>query len=164
MKQLLLLRHGNAEDTAPNGGDHQRALSDKGREEATVMAAKLAKMAIDGIHVSTATRTSQTAEIVIAQSGLDASRHDDDKLYLPSTGDLLYYVNQLPDAQNNILIIGHNPGLYELASLLSNAPHETLIRQGLPTCGLVGMHIDTESWANIGLGCSVINMVHSPLK
>ncbi len=150
MKRLLLLRHGHAVDFATEG-DHQRPLSERGQGEAAAMAVHIKDyiQEIKALHVSTARRTQETAAILCEHSGLHVSKTDDDRLYLPTVGDLLSYIYDMSDAQDCALLIGHNPGLYELVNQLRDTTDDTLLRRGLPTCGLIILQCDVEHWKDV---------------
>jgi phosphohistidine phosphatase len=64
--QLLIIRHGTAEDTAPNGDDAQRSLTEAGKREVkdAVKGLKTLVENIDTIGASPLLRARQTAEIV----------------------------------------------------------------------------------------------------
>ena len=64
MHRLILMRHAQAESSAPSGGDEARPLSAAGRAEALLMGRALAERGLkpDLALVSTAVRTRQTWE------------------------------------------------------------------------------------------------------
>jgi phosphohistidine phosphatase len=69
--ELLLVRHGKAEDSHPMG-DSARALTDEGREEMREHARKVAShVSLEGILTSPAVRAVQTAEILAEACGVD---------------------------------------------------------------------------------------------
>jgi phosphohistidine phosphatase len=119
---LVLLRH--AKSDYPDGvGDHERPLADRGRREAPLAGSWLAERVptFDLALVSTARRAQQTWQAVSASVAADEVR-DDDELYLASSTDLLTMVRQLPGGAQSVLVVGHNEGLEELATLLSGVP------------------------------------------
>jgi phosphohistidine phosphatase len=122
MPTLVLLRH--AKSDYPDGvGDHERPLADRGRREAPLAGSWLAERVrtFDLALVSTARRAQQTWQAVSASVAADEVR-DDDELYLASSADLLTIVRQLPGGAQSVLVVGHNEGLEELATLLSGVP------------------------------------------
>lgn len=108
--ELLLWRHAEAADTAP---DIQRELTAKGQQQAEIMGQWLKPRLPKGslILASPATRAQQTAEAL----GLDfITRRDigpeaDAKAILKAAG--------WPDADGTVVIVGHQPSLGEAASM-----------------------------------------------
>ena len=127
MAILWLLRHTQAEaaSAGSNGsGDFHRALTDEGWEVAKSMGKVLATYAQpEKILCSPALRTWQTLSAVAAS--LPAPKAGvvvDDAIYESSAGQLLEVVkSHLQDGQV-LLMVGHNPGLSELATFMSGRP------------------------------------------
>lgn len=109
--ELILWRHAEAHDGAP---DLERELTGKGQKQAERMATFLrARLPEDvRILVSPAKRTQQTAHALTKHFftepaiGTGASAQD----ILDAAG--------WPDAENNVLIVGHQPALGQIAALL----------------------------------------------
>lgn len=120
MKQLILLRHGKAAP-ADQGGDHKRPLAAKGRADCPLIGAKLKQLGVrpEIVLVSTALRTRETYDLVAGPAGLKPADYEDE-LYLASTMVLLRRLKKAPPRTNSVLIIGHNPGLSDLARKLSD--------------------------------------------
>jgi len=129
------MRHARA--ASPTGGrdDHERALVDSGRRDATAVAslAAVREDPPERLLCSTARRALETAERVCVALGLENTRLEtDERLYLASPRTLLAIIAE-QDALDvtHLMIVGHNPGLEELAVALdARAPH------ALPTAGL----------------------------
>lgn len=126
MKTLILMRHAEAEPitfTLEAGADFdlRRNLSPKGKEQADeagrLMFDKGYK--IDQILVSTATRTQQTLDQV-KKYYPSALVKISDKIYNYSEETLLKIINQESDDFENLMIIGHNPAIYDLAVALAD--------------------------------------------
>lgn len=119
MHRLILFRHAKAvgHDEA---ADHERALTARGRREAGAMARHLAVEGFlpDLALVSTAARTRQTWE-ESAQALAPAAPSFDTGLYLAGPQAILRKIRALPEAVACAMVIGHNPGLEELAGLLA---------------------------------------------
>lgn len=108
---LILWRHADAEEGTP---DHARALTDKGRQQAALMAGWLkARLPQDvRIMVSPARRTQQTAQALgIAYETCEALAPGRD------AAEALAAANW-PDAQGVVLMVGHQPTLGQIAALL----------------------------------------------
>lgn len=142
MRQLLLLRHAKSAWDDPALADHARPLNGRGKLAARRMAAEMTRLGLlpDVVLVSSARRTRQTLE---ALQPLDGSPilHVMDQLYLAPWEGLLDVLHQVPDTARSVLVIGHNPGLHDLALNLV-APHAEAtpalfrLREGYPTAGL----------------------------
>lgn len=108
--ELLLWRHAEAADTAP---DIQRELTAKGRQQAEIMGkwlrARLPKGSL--ILVSPATRTQQTA----AALRLDFTTRRD--LGPDASAKAILKAAGWPDTDGTVVIVGHQPSLGEAASL-----------------------------------------------
>ena len=158
MKHLILLRHASAE----NGEvDRARALSASGRSEAARMGTALGRLAGRGFRPelllsSPARRALETIE---GLRGALAARpaEEDEALYLASAGRLLARLQALPDAEEQVLVVGHNPGLGELVQLLvERGAAEVLLRaaKGLAPGALAALRIATPRWGDLGPGCA----------
>ena len=116
--QLTLLRHGLAEPAAA-GGDFARELDARGVAQARAAALALQHAGLplpDCILSSPALRTRQTAMQVVQTLALDeASLQLEQRLYLASAETLLDVVRNLHPAARHVLLVGHNPGLSDLA-------------------------------------------------
>lgn len=159
MKHLILLRHASAE----NGElDRTRALSALGRSEAARMAAVLGWLGSRGFRpervlCSPALRARETLEGVRGALGAVRRSEEDESLYLASAGRLLATLQALPDPESQVLLVGHNPGLGELAQLLvERGAAEVLLRaaKGLAPGGLAALRIATPRWRDLGPGCA----------
>lgn len=119
MHQLFLLRHAKAEPGTSNISDHERALTASGRRDAgkIAQAMRQAGLAPEVVLVSTALRTRQTLEELENAPVWDEWPNIDalPQLYMATLPQLLNTIRDLPETVRSALIIGHNPGLHELA-------------------------------------------------
>lgn len=120
MERLILMRHGKAERHAANGGDFERALADSGRADAAVMGKVLAGLGLipDLMLVSSARRTRETAEQVAAsfpKARVDLSRD----LYHADPEEIVQALEDDGDTAATVMVVGHNPGMHELALRLA---------------------------------------------
>lgn len=118
MKRLILMRHGKTERSHP-GGDVERRLTDRGRNDAALMGRLLADegLAPDLVLVSTATRTQQTWD-ELAAAFPDARSRSLKPLYHAAASQILFEVEAAVDEADTIMVVGHNPGLHELTLVL----------------------------------------------
>jgi phosphohistidine phosphatase len=123
MRRLILLRHGKAESTAASGGDFERGLTERGRREAALTGQALAETgcAPDLVLVSTARRAMETWEA--AQDAFPQARMAPARgLYHASADALAEAIDAAGETVGSLMIVGHNPGLHELALTLMVRP------------------------------------------
>ncbi|PIC02324.1 histidine phosphatase family protein [Caulobacter sp. X] len=121
MDRLILMRHGKAERHAQSGGDFERALVDSGRADAAVMGRILAEAGIapDLLLVSSARRTRETAERVLMAHDQKARVEHLRDLYHADPEDILQTLDDHGDGAGTVMVVGHNPGLHEMALRLA---------------------------------------------
>ena len=144
MKTLTLLRH--AKSSWDNEGlpDQDRPLNERGKRDAPEMAQRIHEAAIRPslIVSSPATRTWETAKAVAAEISYPIEfLQRDNKLYLASLDSLIDFVGQQDPGFNNVLVVGHNPGMTDFANFLCPG-----IADNVPTCGVLSVTIDTDDW------------------
>lgn len=147
MKQLLLLRHAEAEAAPPGAKDFDRTLTERGRLEAAEAAAAIAaaSITIDEILLSPSRRTRETADVVMHRLGLQTQARIIAPLYLAAADTMLETVRDCRHSSGTVLLIAHNPGISELAHLLSGGAEEV----GLRTAGLCLLVFPVDSWENV---------------
>ncbi|MCA6299065.1 MAG: histidine phosphatase family protein [Phenylobacterium sp.] len=147
MDRLILLRHGEAEAGSETGGDFGRRLTGRGREASAAVASALADVGLipDLALVSAAVRTRETWA---AMSGLlpGCEVRFEEGLYLAEAPEMQRLARSA-DAAGVVLLVGHNPGLQELAEALmveASGPSDILsrIRSGFPTSAAVAFAFD----------------------
>lgn len=116
MKRIVLLRHGQAE--AYREDDFSRRLTPQGRVQATRSARALGALELRQalICASPAARTRETAEILLQT--LERPADDlltDRKLYLAEAATLRAFLAAQRSHERDLILVGHNPGLSELA-------------------------------------------------
>jgi phosphohistidine phosphatase len=131
MDRLILLRHGKAEADAPTGQDFDRALTGRGRRDVALVARELAAagQAPDLALVSPAARAKETWEAA-APFFPDTEVEWAPTLYHIDPQGILDLASR--QAPRVVMVVGHNPGLGELAAFLAReAGHGDMI--GFPT-------------------------------
>jgi phosphohistidine phosphatase len=155
MRTLYLLRHAKAADPATfTGADLDRPLTERGRRDAAGLGEhlRLSGCRPQVVLCSPALRTRQTLDLVAAGLGLQARVQIDDAIYAASEAQLWQSVRELPETVGEALIVGHNPGLHELASSLADHGDDKLrarVREKLPTCALVTAVWTDSSWTGL---------------
>jgi phosphohistidine phosphatase len=150
MHQLHLLRHAKAEP-AEELDDHERPLSRRGRDAARHIGKTLPKVlgGIDLVLCSTALRTQETAALALAAYEPAPRILFERALYLASRAALMRRLRSLEEDYGAVLLIGHNPGLFDLAVALAHtgsADYRTLAEGKFPTAARASFAIDT-TWA-----------------
>lgn len=149
MKSLTLIRHAMSSQDFPLLGDFERPLNPRGRRDVPVMAQRLAATITAPVSLvsSPATRALTTAQgFAEAFAVEDASIRLEPRIYEATPGTLLHLVNTLPDADDQVLMFGHNPGFSELARLLSQ---DALPFGELPPCGCLLLAFDIARWQDL---------------
>ena len=155
MHRLHLLRHAKS-DRDTDLEDRERPLSPRGREAAKRVGDSL-PAALDGVDLvlcSTALRTRETAALALAGFPAPPRILFEDALYLAGAPALLRRLRHIDESDRAVLVIGHNPGLQELALTLA-APGSRLYRAladgKFPTAARASFAID-GAWADLGRG------------
>jgi len=154
MKLLTLVRHGQTEWKASTLADFDRPLTRRGLAEVTDMARRLRVKEFaspDLILTSSAVRTVQTSEVFAKELGL-ASRLVKrlDSLYLAAPEALLEAIAGMGPRVAHLLVVGHNPGLSDLAMQL--APDAGLASFATGAC--CTLTLDSDSWHEPGRASS----------
>jgi phosphohistidine phosphatase len=162
MKTLLILRHGKAENRgkAMEATDHPRTLTERGRLEAEAQGRAVTRRGVplDLIVSSDARRAYQTATLAAAELAQPAPILIDPAIY-HANGDLdglLEVVRRLPGTAASAMIVGHNPGLEDLAAALTG---QTVT---LPTGGLACVTLPVEGWRQVREGAGTLAWVETP--
>lgn len=124
---LILWRHAEAEDEAPNGDDLQRSLTPRGEKQAARMAGWLDRQLSDGVKIlcSPALRCEQTV------LPLGRKYKVREELAPIASPEAVLAAAQWPNAKQAVMIVGHQPTLGEAAAkLLGMKPQELTIRKG----------------------------------
>lgn len=143
-RHLLLLRHAKAMPMEPDGSDHDRALSGSGRLDAAAMGLLLRRrgLAPTLALISAALRTRETFDQLVPFAGPPPRRIISDALYLAQPDTLLEVLREHGSDEDDILLVGHNPGLHELAWSLSGG--DPVLQHGFPTCTLALFSIEGD--------------------
>ena len=125
--KLLLLRHGESAWDKPVE-DFDRGLTERGKTDIAAVAEWMNQQAltVDLVVCSPALRTRLTATLLCEQLQPPFDHellHYEDAIYDASVEDLLNVISKQADTVNTLLLVGHNPGLEQLLSLLTGQPH-----------------------------------------
>jgi phosphohistidine phosphatase len=152
---LYLLRHAKSSWAAEDVPDRERPLAPRGRSATGLVGAYLRRQGIepDLVLCSPALRARQTLELIETSLGEHADAQVEDGLYGASAEQLLGRVRQLPDSSSSVMLVGHNPGLQDLALLLAHDGEELeRLRQKFPTGALAAIVLPIAGWARARAG------------
>jgi phosphohistidine phosphatase len=147
--RLTLIRHGNAEWKDPSIPDFDRPLNKRGVGEAEGIGKVLmeAKLVPELLLASAAKRTQQTGEIVGRALGLATRRVKlVEQLYLARAEVILSIAHGTGPKVSHLAIVGHNPGISELARSL--APGEAPVSELSTGCACT-LTFTTKWWATL---------------
>ena len=137
MRRLLLLRHAKTERPEPGERDRNRKLTKRGREDAPLIGAYMARHGLvpDLALVSPATRAEETWALVAKALPTAPKLVEEEGIYNAGRDKLIGIIRKARDA-HVLLVVGHNPGLHELAvSLIASGDVEARerVNEKLPT-------------------------------
>ena len=158
MKKLLLVRHAKAEKEVI-GKDFDRPLKYTGIQDAAFMAERLKDRSFipQLIITSPALRTKTTAEIFADQFSLPEPEVNN-AIYEASMQTWLHTINQLPNEQNFIAVVGHNPGVSQILYYLTGEGRE------VHTCTTAIIDFDTDDWADVTEDSGNLVYYSSPME
>jgi len=147
MKELYIVRHAKSSWDFPHLSDHERPLSERGESAAPLMAEYVRKrIIIPQVFVSSdAVRAYTTAFEFMKIFGVPKNEILKKKeLYHASKGDWFKVIYTIENRFDSAMLFGHNPGLTEFVNEISGVDI-----YNIPTCGIVGIHFEINSWKNI---------------
>jgi phosphohistidine phosphatase len=158
--RLLLLRHAKS-DWSKDSDDHDRPLSARGRKAAPKMARHMRTKDYlpEVVLCSTALRSRETVALLLSTWRKKPALRYEAALYLADWPVLLANLKKAPPRASPLLLVGHNPGIEQLAIALafqSNNPAERSRLQRLtrkfPTGALAVLDFEIASWRNLKAG------------
>ncbi|EZP51011.1 MULTISPECIES: SixA phosphatase family protein [Sphingomonas] len=166
MKTLTLLRHAKSgwDDTVSR--DFDRPLNAKGRRAAEAVGRHMRSLDLGFDHVvaSPAVRVGETLDAIVAGYGRRLSPVWERRVYLASAATLLDLIHELPEGAERVLLVGHNPGLEDLALMLVPAAADGLrgqIEEKYPTATLAELSFD-GGWPSLAPGGATLTRFIRP--
>lgn len=150
MKTLYLVRHAKSSWAEPGVTDFERPLNERGKRDAADMGRRLKEKGItfDQILSSPALRAKATAKLFARETGYEKDSIIWDKeLYLASPDEILQSIQQIPDNIQSLAVCCHNPGITELANMLSPVKIDNM-----PTGAVFAITFSASSWGHIKAG------------
>jgi phosphohistidine phosphatase len=143
------MRHASAQWKDPELTDFERPLNRRGQSEAEAMGRRFVELHLVPTLVlaSTARRAHQTAKVMVREVGIPPRNlRLEESLYLAPAEEILRIIHFTGPRIAHLMIVGHNPGISELTTLL--APSSRV--GDMTTAGMCSLTFDTTSWADIG--------------
>lgn len=151
MRRLILMRH--AKSDWPDGvADQERPLAPRGRVAAPRMGAYMAAedLVADRVLISPARRTRETWDLVSAAMPPVGEAASEPRIYDASAARLLSVVREQRREVHTLMLLGHNPGLEDLAELLvTSGPAMPLsqMAEKFPTGALAVIDLPVDDWS-----------------
>lgn len=164
MKTLTLLRHARSSWGDPAQRDFDRPLNARGERAARAMGRELRRLGIafDSALASPAARVVGTIA-GLGEGGFPIEPDFDERIYLAPARTLLGIVRAADDSRDRLLIVGHNPGMEQLALLLARggALREQVAAK-YPTGALAEIGFEAPRWRDIGEGTGTLERFVRP--
>jgi len=158
-KTLYLLRHAKSSWDDARLADHDRPLAPRGVRNTAALAVHLraARISPALILCSSAQRARETLAGVVPALDDETVILIEDRLYGAGAGKLIERLREVGESIASVMVIGHNPGLEDLAAGLdpraSAAP--------LPTAALATFELG-GSWADLASGAASLVDRYTP--
>jgi phosphohistidine phosphatase len=162
---LYLLRHAKSSWADPTLPDHERPLAPRGRKDAKRVATHLRLLGCEPelVLCSSSARTRETLELV-RQALCSATVSFEGRLYAASSDELLARIREVPEVVASVMVIGHNPGLHQLALTLAAAGGELeQLEAKLPTAALATLAVPVE-WSRVAPGAAIVSAYVVPSR
>jgi phosphohistidine phosphatase len=159
MHTLYLLRHAKSNWSNPSLPDQARPLAKRGRRDAERIAKHLVRIGIEPqlVLCSSAERTRETFELVQPALGTTSRVSLEAELYAASSAELLERIRGVSEQVASVMLIGHNPGLQELALALASAGAELeRLKTKFPTAALATLTIPETRWRQLSRGDALL--------
>ena len=156
MKTLFLLRHARAENAASS--DLTRDLNERGREQARAVGnfIKEQDLKFDVVLCSPALRARNTTDLLLAAAGLSYGVRYDERIYEASAFRLLEVISEIGQDVSAALLVGHNPGMAELLTLL------TARAEAMGTATLARIDFNATEWSRVAECVANLEWVANP--
>lgn len=158
VRNLLLIRHAEAEFPTEKKRDFERSLSPNGMNQALILGNHVKDLPIqlDAIYHSPAERTLATSLAIVSALESKPRLMDAEELY-EATGNLMKaFVNRMDDNFQNVAIVAHNPGISEL--------HNYLTRKfdGFVPSTCVWLTCEYDSWNHLSQNSAIQKNYYYP--
>jgi phosphohistidine phosphatase len=159
MHTLYLLRHAKSSWADPTLPDHERPLAPRGRRDGKRIAKHLVQLGIEPelVLCSSAERTRETLELMRLGLSATSTVMLEKELYAASSDRLLERIRAVPEAVTSVMLVGHNPGLQDLALALTSAGAELeRLKAKFPTAALATLALPNTTWSELSQADAVL--------
>ena len=168
MRRLFLVRHAKAE-LSVGRDDYARKLTERGRADARQIAKALAarRLLPDVLIHSGAARSKGTAEIFAAAWGAKIELQEGSWLYDASLTTLLEHTRALRHEHKRVGLVGHNPGLGELATALTSSGAEPEVQRlaaKYPTGAVAILDFSIKRWEEVERNSGMLALYLTPAE
>jgi phosphohistidine phosphatase len=169
VKTLLLLRHAKSSWENPTLDDRDRPLAKRGKRAAERIGRFMEDNEISPalILCSPARRALDTLATVRPRLGADAEVHTDEAIYTFDADDLLERLRSVPSSVASVMVVGHNPALHDLASLLAGDGESDALAQlriKFPTGALAVLDLGGADWSRLSAGQAYLTALVLPRR
>jgi phosphohistidine phosphatase len=171
-RRIWVLRHAKAASGSPDGEDHSRPLTKRGREQSKQTARHLRDERAAGEPVpqlvlsSSAERALETARLVTKALGAEGDGpvfEVEDDLYGADADEVLELLRSVPEEVSSVMVVGHNPTFAELVELLvTPGDPRTGGLFSFPTCALARIAVPIASWRGLCGGTGKLEELYVP--
>ncbi len=156
-RSLVLMRHAKSAWDLGIKSDHLRPLNERGRRAVPVIGSYLTELDFvpDLVLCSTAIRTRETLDRLLRDFDHPPTVRYEQMLYLATRDEVLGRLRGLGKRWRRVLVIGHNPGLQDLAAYLAGEADKAVagrIADKFPTAALALLDCALETWADLAPG------------
>ncbi len=155
MKRLGLLRHAKSDWDDMSLRDFDRGLNARGRKGAALMGEHIRQQG--GKWQLAVASPAERVKLTLAATGLDIPVRFEETAYLADSPTLIQLLTSCDDEVDAVLMVGHNPGMQELALDLVAADAEndlySEVLQKYPTAAFAMLELDIDSWTDLSPGC-----------
>ena len=151
------MRHAKSSWDDPDLADHDRPLTPRGLKAASRMAERMVhdEIAPALVLCSSARRARETLAPIQLAIGEAAKVQVEEGLYGASSDELLQRLRRLPGSADSVMVIGHNPGIQELAiKLVSDQRARSQLNVKFPTAALAALRLKVGRWRDLSEGGS----------
>ena len=161
MKRLYLLRHAKSSPSSDFNGDHERPLAPRGvaATERLTRYLHAHRARPNVVLCSSARRTRETLAGIAEGFEIEPEVTIEEDLYCASATLLMERVRGLENSVDAAMLIGHNPGIHELAVTLAD-PGARAELAAFPAGALVSLDLEATAWSSIDVGaCTLADYV-----
>ncbi len=167
MLTLSLLRHAKSSWDDASLDDFERPLAKRGEAAVPRMGAFMAeqRLAPKLILCSPAVRARQTLELLLPHLPDGPTVVYEESFYLAAPSVLLARLQKVAAGIDQVLIIGHDPGMQALALEVSGDGDPRLLQAlaaKFPTAGLAVIRFKGRAWSKVGQGTGRLELFATP--